>query len=67
MIAKHGRDSFTTGQIAENAGVAIGTVYQYYRSRVDILDELYPYRSEGLGDIFPPEPLDVVVEKPTSH
>jgi AcrR family transcriptional regulator len=48
-ILTQGRDHFTTDGIAKRAGVSIGTVYNYFADRVDILDELYPQRTEGLG------------------
>lgn len=51
VIARHGRDAFTTQHIADEAGCSIGTVYRYFVDRVAVLDHLYPERSEGLtGD-----------------
>lgn len=49
MIAKHGRDGFTTAQIAEHAGMSVGIVYRYFTDRVAILRWLYPELEEGLG------------------
>jgi Bacterial regulatory proteins, tetR family. len=43
-----GRDRFTTDMIAKRAECSIGTIYRYFADRVDILDELYPNRVEGL-------------------
>lgn len=48
VIATVGRDAFTTAHIAAEAGCSIGTVYRYYKSRVDVLDALYPRRREAL-------------------
>lgn len=45
-IKEHGRDSFTTTDIATLAGVSIGTVYRYWRSRVEVLDDVWPDRSQ---------------------
>ena len=49
VIKREGRDQFTTEQIAVEAGVSIGTIYRYFNDRVDVLDELFPYRVPGLG------------------
>lgn len=51
MIAKHGRDGFTTKHIAEQAGMSIGTIYRYFDDRVAILRWLYPEIVEGLGPL----------------
>lgn len=51
VIATVGRDAFTTAQIAKAAGCSIGTFYRYYRSRVDVLDALYPKRTESLSPL----------------
>lgn len=45
-IKERGRDSFTTTDIAILAGVSIGTVYRYWRSRVEVLDDVWPGRSQ---------------------
>jgi AcrR family transcriptional regulator len=49
VIAEVGRDRFTTQDIASRAKVSIGTIYNYWRNRVDVLDDLYPNRTESLG------------------
>ena len=48
VIDEVGRDRFTTDMIAKRAECSIGTIYRYFADRVDILDELYPNRVEGL-------------------
>lgn len=48
VIAREGRDAFTTAQIAQEAGASIGTVYRYFPDRLAILDHLWPNRCEGL-------------------
>lgn len=47
-IAGFGRDAFTTSDVAELAGVSIGTVYSFYEDRVDILDDLWPDRPQEI-------------------
>jgi AcrR family transcriptional regulator len=39
-----GYDRFTTGDVAERAGVSIGTVYRYFPDRVALLDVIDPER-----------------------
>lgn len=51
MIAKHGRDGFTTNQIAAEAGMSIGLIYRYFDDRKAILSWLYPEHVEGLGPL----------------
>ena len=47
VIKTLGRDSFTTKDIADLAGCAVGTVYRYFPNRVAVLDALYPDRDEA--------------------
>lgn len=56
VIQREGRDGFTTAQIATEAGVSIGTLYRYYSDRVDVLNDLYPDRVEGLRPNRPIKP-----------
>jgi len=42
--AEHGRDRFTTQQVAEKAGASIGTVYRYFPDRVLLMDAIAPDR-----------------------
>ena len=51
MIAKHGRDGFTTNHIAAEAGMSIGLIYRYFDDRKAILSWLYPEHIEGLGPL----------------
>ena len=51
MIAKHGRDGFTTNHIAAEAGMSIGLIYRYFDDRKAILSWLYPEHVEGLGPL----------------
>lgn len=50
VIARVGRDAFTTQQIVDEADASIGTFYRYFADRVAVLDHVYPHRSEGLTD-----------------
>lgn len=47
-LAIHGRDRFTTAQVADLAGASIGTVYRYFPDRVAILDVIFPDREQTL-------------------
>lgn len=51
-INQYGRDSFTTNQVAEIAGVSIGTVYRYFPNRVALLNHLWPDRDAHLPEGF---------------
>jgi AcrR family transcriptional regulator len=42
----NGRDRFTTVQIAEIAGVSVGTVYRYFDNRLAMLDHVWPDRND---------------------
>lgn len=37
-----GRDDFRTEDLAVRAGCSIGTIYRYFKNRVDILDQIAP-------------------------
>lgn len=45
-----GRDRFTTAQVAELAGVSIGSVYRYFTDRTAMLEYIWPER----GDTYLP-------------
>jgi len=53
VIAHYGRDSFTTSQVAQQAGCSVGALYRHFTDRRAILDWLYPDRVEGLGALRP--------------
>lgn len=47
-----GRDTFTTENVSEMAGISVGTLYRYFYDRTHILDVVWPDRK----DVFlPPE------------
>lgn len=52
VINEVGRDAFTTAQVAERAGVSIGTVYRYFVNKIAILDHVWPNRDAHLPDGF---------------
>jgi AcrR family transcriptional regulator len=52
VILREGVMSFTTAQIAKEAEVSIGTVYRYFRNRVDVLDYLVPGFTNRQTDEF---------------
>jgi AcrR family transcriptional regulator len=41
-----GRDRFTTAQVAEVAGVSIGTVDRYFSDRTAMLEHVWPDRAD---------------------
>lgn len=47
VIQSKGRDRFTTGDVAKEAGCAVGTVYRYFPDRVAILDYIIPNRDSA--------------------
>lgn len=60
VIAREGRDRFTTSQIVAEAGVSVGILYRYWANRIDVLDDLYPNRTEGLGELAEGAPTPAV-------
>jgi TetR/AcrR family fatty acid metabolism transcriptional regulator len=45
IFAKHGFSHSTVSQIAQQAGVADGTIYLYFKSKDDILVQFYAYKT----------------------
>ena len=41
LVARHGLSAVTLADIAREAGVATSTLYVYYKSREDLLDDVY--------------------------
>lgn len=57
LVEEEGRyETFTTAEVAERAGISIGTVYRYATDRVELLNALYPNRHVTLT--IEPEPTD---------
>jgi hypothetical protein len=47
VLARTGRDRMTTGQVTNEAGIAIGSLYRYFPDRVAILDRIWPDRRDN--------------------
>jgi len=47
VVARSGRDRFTTGEVAKEAKSSIGTIYRYFPNRVAILDHIWPDRRDN--------------------
>lgn len=52
LFASRGYDETGVGDIADGAGLAVGTVYLYFPSKEHILDALHRRWHEGLGEIL---------------
>ncbi|MCR9134638.1 MAG: TetR/AcrR family transcriptional regulator [Alphaproteobacteria bacterium] len=54
LVVEHGPDAVTTTQIADVTGFAVGTIYQYFSNRTDILmgahDRMLERMSSGVAD-----------------
>lgn len=52
IFARKGFDHSTVAQIAKEAEVADGTIYLYFKSKDDILFQLYNYKTQQVFDCF---------------
>ena len=50
ILDKHGLAALTTNRVAEVAGVSIGTVYQYFNDKSELLDALAEREVQALSD-----------------
>ena len=50
ILDKHGLAGLTTNRVAEVAGVSIGTVYQYFNDKSELLDALAAREVQALSD-----------------
>ena len=48
-ISEYGLLQITTPKIAERAGVSVGSIYQYFENKEEIVQELLRRKSENLG------------------
>lgn len=48
-IAEYGINQITTPKIAEKSGVSVGSIYQYFENKEEIINELLKRKSESLG------------------
>lgn len=52
LIRKHGFHGTPVGRVARQAGVAAGTVYTYFKSKDEMILELYTYvKSKVLAEV----------------
>ena len=51
-IAEQGIMQITTPKIAEKSGVSVGSIYQYFENKDEIIQELLRRKSENLGIAF---------------
>ena len=50
LFAREGIDAANTGAVARNAGVAAGTLFNYFRSKTDLIHSAYLYcKAEAAG------------------
>jgi AcrR family transcriptional regulator len=48
-IAEYGLINVTTPKISEKSGVSVGSIYQYFENKEEIIQELLSRKSEQLG------------------
>lgn len=51
-IGLHGLDELTTPKISEHSGISVGSIYQYFSNKEEIIDSLLEYKSHELGQDF---------------
>jgi len=49
LIAEHGFHNSPTARIAEEAGIGIGTLYRYFKSKEQLINELFQYVEEEMN------------------
>lgn len=64
VFARHGYEAGTTHRIAEQAGVSIGTVYQYFPDKDSILVALVEEHLDGALAALTPLLTDLVIQSP---
>jgi AcrR family transcriptional regulator len=60
LLEADGVDRLTTNRIAERAGVSIGTLYQYFAGKQDILAAIAQRRAAAVRDAI----AETVIERP---
>jgi AcrR family transcriptional regulator len=48
-VAEYGLINVTTPKISEKSGVSVGSIYQYFENKEEIIQELLSRKSEQLG------------------
>lgn len=52
IFAKQGYFNTTTDQIADHAGIAVGTIYNYFKNKQDILEYIFTQEYEKRSKLF---------------
>jgi len=52
LITKKGISDSPMSQIAKKAGVAVGTIYHYFKSKEEIINEIYVSIRKNVGDVI---------------
>ena len=58
-VTADGFASVSIPNVAREAGVSVPTVYRHFKTKQDLLDELYPHAMRRSGSALPPPPTTV--------
>ncbi len=61
LVEEKGYANVSTNQIAERAGISIGTIYNYFSNKADILNQGFKVSMEDFGD--PKYFLEIITKK----
>ena len=64
LIAAQGFESLTTNHIAEAAGVPVGSIYQYFANKQEVLEAIMARHAADLRAVFAQLPEDVSMYSP---
>lgn len=51
-IGLYGLEELTTPKISEHSGISVGSIYQYFSNKQEIIESLLEYKSHELGQDF---------------